>query len=676
MDLSVVVAVGSFVVSERVLKPKATALFILGCLLAYDLKTKTHDISSLRVYRGPALLAFTLMMAAYSLRTWRRNGVACDELLFLPGTLHGHENGVEGPLIEMPTPSQDQSEADMAAGGLSTEAGRPTVRRRTISQDGETEPLNVETSSAPLPRSPSRSEVSNDEEGPEQSQPDGDEIDVEGVLEETTATEDNRGIIQRCRGIIQRWRENHPRLDQLWTFFFDRGATAGISSPNATYAPSGPAVFGAGLDLSMPVLFNFHLYILAYNHIQGPAGETPAKILPVCFLSVLFVRMVVPPNRRFRFWNTLKFTFTAPLHHVRFRDEFIGEVMTSWIRPGQDLLFALSYYLTVIFGTLSGKCGLEQCGAILEDSWLLHNVILPSLAILPLWLKYLQTLRQAYDANKRWPYQGNSFKYLSATLVIIYGVTHPDKRTHPLWVTSFALTLLYQIFWDTFMDWEMFEIQRDNVIEADQDTWCSRIQSFSPNSRFLRALQMYILQPLVGAFQRIPSLRQIRLRQKRLYKDESFYWKIFAYNTIMRFTWMMCLIPSYHVSRRKETVLTSTSDINSYWGVLLPVAEIVRRTLWGFLFVERETIKLMDADSKYSRMATQDESESDEGDDGSKYNSRAQLLPAWLDNQQQLAHNAATSRAKQRAKWTQEMFVVELYIWAIAFVVLGCWAAT
>ena len=52
MDISVVAAVGSFVVSERVLKPKATVLFILGCILAHDLTTKTHDVSSLRVYRG------------------------------------------------------------------------------------------------------------------------------------------------------------------------------------------------------------------------------------------------------------------------------------------------------------------------------------------------------------------------------------------------------------------------------------------------------------------------------------------------------------------------------------------------------------------------------------------------------------------------------------------------
>jgi hypothetical protein len=52
MDISVLAAVGSFVVSERVLKPKATVLVILGSVLAYDLTTKTHDVSSLRVYRG------------------------------------------------------------------------------------------------------------------------------------------------------------------------------------------------------------------------------------------------------------------------------------------------------------------------------------------------------------------------------------------------------------------------------------------------------------------------------------------------------------------------------------------------------------------------------------------------------------------------------------------------
>jgi hypothetical protein len=48
----VLASVGSFLVSEHVLKPKASLLLILGCVLAYDLTTKTRDITSLRVYRG------------------------------------------------------------------------------------------------------------------------------------------------------------------------------------------------------------------------------------------------------------------------------------------------------------------------------------------------------------------------------------------------------------------------------------------------------------------------------------------------------------------------------------------------------------------------------------------------------------------------------------------------
>jgi hypothetical protein len=111
--------------------------------------------------------------------------------------------------------------------------------------------------------------------------------------------------------------------------------------------------------------------------------------------------------------------------------------------------------------------------------------------------------------------------------------------------------------------------------------------------------------------------------------------------------------------------------------VLLPVAEIVRRTLWGFLFLERETIDLMDADAKYSQVARGEE-EDDEEDDDSKMGDRSfrtQLLPTWLDNQQQVAHNAATSRAKQRDQFMRQLFVVELGTWAAAFVVLGAWAA-
>jgi hypothetical protein len=59
MDLSMIAAVGSFAMSERVLKPKATVLVFLGCILAYDLTTKTHDSTALRIYRGESFVVFS-----------------------------------------------------------------------------------------------------------------------------------------------------------------------------------------------------------------------------------------------------------------------------------------------------------------------------------------------------------------------------------------------------------------------------------------------------------------------------------------------------------------------------------------------------------------------------------------------------------------------------------------
>jgi len=191
---------------------------------------------------------------------------------------------------------------------------------------------------------------------------------------------------------------------------------------------------------------------------------------------------------------------------------------------------------------------------------------------------------------------------------------------------------------------------------------------------------MYIVQPIMDRYQRvraqIPGWDHIQLREKRLYKTESFYWKIITFNLFTRFTWMCCFIPAYHISRSSTVVLTSTSDVNSYWGVLLPVTEIFRRTLWGFLYLENETLKMMDDDTKYQQVQVggNSDEESDEMDTNSKFDEhrscRSQLLPTWLGKQQQVAHNAATTRAKQHEQFVRRMFLAELCVWAAAFVIL------
>jgi hypothetical protein len=701
-------------------------------VLSHDAIPDVFSIASLPLFYyertiGPAFLAFTLMMCAFSLRTWRRNGVACDELLFLPGTEHGALHGVDNggrsshsqqQQINLRNGSSSHSlpevadEGDAAAGGPSS-----LELTKQSSHDSSARSLHRKRPAEVLEQS-TLSFVDSwdiDEREDEDREEDFDDADEQTEREEGDMTrplkltpERPSQQIRRHRSsagmegssqasddyrpddAVQRFRESHPRITRIGSFFFFRSSTT--STQNATYAPSGPSVVGAALDLSTPICFNFHLFIDAYNHIEAYGSEAPAKILPLIFLSVLIVRTTIPPGRRGRFWSTMKFTFMAPFHRVRFRDGFVGDILTSLVRPFQDILFALSYYVTVIWGTASGKYGLSASGTLLEQSWLLHNVVLPSVALLPLWWKFLQTLRQCYDTGQRWPHLGNAFKYLTAALVVLYGMTHPEDRRSSWWLVSFALTLIYQIFWDVFVDWELIEIipRNEETVNLER-SWYAANSSHQANS-YILSVRMQLFQPVKNVVRfvltKVPRWGQIQLRSRRLYKTEAFYWRILAYNVFFRFTWMLCFIPAYRLSPSgQEHVTTFSSDTNSYVGVLLPIAEILRRTFWGFLLLEKETIEMQECDPSYAvvhRASSRDMEplvEEDTTPDNDPDVSKSRHLPLWLGAPQhphdgpgsplwQILSESLVMSQGMRSK----LLVAELSLWAVAFVGLGLWA--
>mmetsp|Transcript_7499 Transcript_7499/g.11431 ORF Transcript_7499/g.11431 Transcript_7499/m.11431 type:complete len:742 (+) Transcript_7499:332-2557(+) len=739
MDVSLVAAVGSFAVSERVLKPKASVLVILGGVLAYDLTTKTKDISALRVYRGPALLAFTLMMAAWSLRTWRRNGVACDELLFLPGTRHGQRvNGSDDSVLE-------PSEGDAAAGPP------PRNRNGACSLDSSTQEVApmLQDTSHDEPLTPTIEMTNVGEEVPSPSRVRLTSVDDESLMNKDTATsiassthdddrfwndeeandenenntsiESDAGLFQRPRRTgsdeendasmeptsgMQRFQENHPRIVRIGSLFFFRSSNT--TTQNATYAPSGPSVFGAGLDMSMPILINFHLFIVACNHIDenDPTTEFTAKILPLIFLTILIVRTVVPPGRRRRFWSTMRFTVMAPFYKVRFRDAFIGDILTSLVRPIQDFLFAMSYYATVVYGTVVSSYSISESQQILEQSWVLHNVILPSCAMLPLWWRFLQEIRAAFDEGQRWPYYGNAFKYLSAAVIILYGMTHSEGRRSAWWIVSFLGAVLYQIWWDTMIEWKLFVVT-PRASEANASEVL--LTSWRPDNKILLAMHIHVTQPVYECFRRIianipTSVDQIQLRPQRLYKSRLFYVRCFFANACLRFLWMLCFIPAYRLDTARpggvEKISTFSSDVNSYLGVLFPAAEILRRAIWGFFKLEMETIEMMEEHRKveeqeYSRLhnisLNQDNEidneddaisvEDDENGNSSKHGFLKKgpiiTLPFWMDTPHHHLHHKTSSHDSRICNWTlvkRKLFETELCLWIMAFVGLGYWA--
>mmetsp|Transcript_1871 Transcript_1871/g.2243 ORF Transcript_1871/g.2243 Transcript_1871/m.2243 type:complete len:343 (+) Transcript_1871:121-1149(+) len=214
-----------------------------------------------------------------------------------------------------------------------------------------------------------------------------------------------------------------------------------------------------------------------------------------------------------------------------------------------------------------------------EHSWLLHTVILPACLVSPLWWRYCQTLRQCYDTKKRWPYLGNAFKYFLAAQVVIFGVFFgPDQNEHfSWWVCLYVLATTYQILWDIFMDWELL-------------VW---------NHNYGHG----------GGF--------FELRKDRLFSCKSLYVAILFFNIVLRFGWILNFIPMTYLSATTGVLeYTFSADFSTFVSPLLACAEIIRRTMWGFIRFELEAIKFMKEEQGdlITQMQQQQQVEGSDGD--------------------------------------------------------------
>lgn len=344
--------------------------------------------------------------------------------------------------------------------------------------------------------------------------------------------------------------------------------------------PSPGSVFSAAIDLLLVVLLSLFLFTLSSaeggRYIEGVknlsfiqfTARIAAPLFPLFLFGLVSFYIFFPWQTRKIFWIVVSYTIGAPLFDVTFRDGFIGDVLTSTVRPLQDIAFTLCYLLSGLNGWWSQSYDLDAAAMPVEKSWLVRTVILPACMISPLWWRFNQNLRQSYDNKKRWPYLGNALKYLAAAEVAMFGAFDPSRKTSPTWLSFAVLATLYQIWWDIFMDWELIDYTKG----------------------------------------------KIGLRSKRLYKKSAIYWAILVVNIILRFGWTMTFMPNQFLD--KTGVLKATfQGILKHVDPVLASAEIIRRMLWGFIRLELEAIKCHSAD-KYLQRQLQECSES--GDDSPK----------------------------------------------------------
>eukprot|EP00339_Tiarina_fusa_P000926 CAMPEP_0117001770 /NCGR_PEP_ID=MMETSP0472-20121206/3665_1 /TAXON_ID=693140 ORGANISM="Tiarina fusus, Strain LIS" /NCGR_SAMPLE_ID=MMETSP0472 /ASSEMBLY_ACC=CAM_ASM_000603 /LENGTH=556 /DNA_ID=CAMNT_0004701901 /DNA_START=53 /DNA_END=1723 /DNA_ORIENTATION=- len=319
--------------------------------------------------------------------------------------------------------------------------------------------------------------------------------------------------------------------------------------------PSAEHLAGIAVDSLIVILLSMFLFTFSSAeggvYVDGMSNISAFRIIALVaapiFPLLLFVGAVVcsvfPWSKRKDFWQVVYYTPGAPFFHVAFRDGFIGDILTSSVRPMQDIAFTAFYLFSGLQGWWKQSYDLDDADQPLEKNWYLHTWILPMCMVSPLWWRFLQNLRQVYENKKRWPYMGNALKYFIAAEVAMFGVFDPMKKKTFLWISGFVAATLYQIWWDVFMDWELL------VVEGGQ----------------------------------------VRLRNTRIYSVKWMYWAIFGVNCVLRFCWTLSFLPPRYLDSAGVLSETFKGDL---LDPMIACAEIMRRTLWGFLRVELEAIKV------------------------------------------------------------------------------------
>jgi hypothetical protein len=271
--------------------------------------------------KGPGLLAFALFCGALSLRMWRRNGIACDELLFLPGTPLEDERQRHGTcyqeMIKLFPCLQLLFHND---NNMNNNSYNPLLQVVSEEEGGSEEEglSNYETSSTTTTLSPMTrpQHVTDNYDGNNNNDDDMQRLvytlssqqvhddKIDDNLNPNIAAITTSSATTSTDITIPSWNEGHATsLFLVRNFFLCRlrqrrrtqqqqdattsavptittpEETSTAMDPNFTYSPSGASVLGAALDLALPVLLNFHLFIAAFSHPRYAGSQTP-KIFP------------------------------------------------------------------------------------------------------------------------------------------------------------------------------------------------------------------------------------------------------------------------------------------------------------------------------------------------------------------------------------------------------------
>ena len=304
------------------------------------------------------------------------------------------------------------------------------------------------------------------------------------------------------------------------------------------------------IHLASHLTFGYFAVFVMYNKVR--IKEFPdtidLDIYPVILLVYVVIMLCTAIRQTPCLCANVGRVLRAPFSQVTFFQTFIGDWMTSLVKPAQDLLYTIMFLVTGrAFGTCDTKywqhCSVYGKGdQAMQPHCTVLLVMLPFLSAFPLLVRMMQCLRKYRDTGDRWPNLANAWKYAFATVVVWFGTFSPNlydmediEPSQYIFITVCVISTLYTYSWDVYQDWSL----RPHKCEHGG------------------------------------------LRAKRMYQHRVGYYVAICLDLFLRYLWVLSLVPHKDKSPFGRVF---TDYFSPFFGIL----EICRRTMWGFFRVENE----------------------------------------------------------------------------------------
>lgn len=254
-------------------------------------------------------------------------------------------------------------------------------------------------------------------------------------------------------------------------------------------------------------------------------------------------------THRFAIVKAICRTALAPLFVVSFADNITGDILTSLVKPLQDMTGAFCYCFAshphsameaLRFETTSSVCP-EWDSALID----------PLIAALPLIFRALQCCRRYHDHPGATKHLANLGKYSTSLLVVIVGATIGGHSTPKIVLA--AIATVYSAIWDIKMDWALS--WHTLTQPRDESTMVSNVMV--PNNQVSR-------KPV---------------HHPRLFQPTT-YMAACIMDVALRLVWVLTLLPiGFFVDGLVNRMI---------FRAVVSALELARRSLWFILRVEHE----------------------------------------------------------------------------------------